>query len=164
MGFLFSEEKIEQMKRAWASEHPEPPKPPTHAERLCALARANLDAKVKDLAFAAERSPGWVRRTLKQAGIVLIKPPKKSRLKLKASASCSACGHPLGGKLAMSMRQQTHCIGGIRHGHWSNPSSYVCDKRHCLSFDFDAEGKPVACECSDFVAPQQEQTERDVKP
>jgi hypothetical protein len=163
MGFLYSEEKIEQMKRDWAAEHPEPPKPPTHAERLCALARANLTAKVKDLAFAAERSPAWVSRTLKNAGIVLIKPPKKHRLRIKSSTPCAACGHVKGGRRAISMREQTHCVGGIRHLHWSNPASYVCTTRHCLSFDYDAEGKPVACVCDDFVLPQPE-TEGEAKP
>jgi hypothetical protein len=156
MGSLFTPEEIAEMRAKWAAEHPEPPKPPTHAERLCALARANLNAKVKDLAFAAERSPAWVRRTLKQAGITLIKPPKKRRLRIKASTPCAACGHPLGGKLAISMRQQTHCTGNVRHGHWSNENSYICDKKHCVSFNYDAEGKPVACPCDDFVAPQLE--------
>jgi hypothetical protein len=160
MGFLFSEEKIEQMKRDWEAQHPEPPRPPTHAERLCALARANLSAKVRDLAFAAERSPSWVRRTLKNAGVVLIKPQKKSRLRIKASTPCAACGHPRGGKLATSRREQTHCVGGVRHLHWSNPASYVCTTRHCMSFNYDTNGQPVACECPDFVLPQPEQPEK----
>jgi hypothetical protein len=157
MGSLYSDEEIERMRARYAAEHPEPPKPPTHAERLCAFARANLNAKVRDLAFATERSPAWVRRVLKQNGITLIKPPKRQRLRIKASTPCAACGHVKGGRRAISMREQSHCVGNVRHLHWSNPASYVCTTRHCLSFDYDAEGKPVACICSDFVLPQPEQ-------
>jgi hypothetical protein len=164
MGFLFPEEEIAEMKRKWAAEHPEPPKPPTHAEILCRIAREDPTLTVATLADAAERSPAWVRRVLRQNGIVLIKPQKKRRLRIKASTPCAACGHPRGGKLAMSMRQQTHCVSGIRHGHWSNENSYVCTTRHCLSFNYDAEGKPVACPCDDFVLTQPEQTKGDVKP
>ncbi len=161
MGSLFTAEKIEAMREKYEREHPAPETP---AEALCRVARANLDAKVKDLAFAAERSPAWARRVLRQAGIVLIKPPKKRRLKLKASTPCSACGHPRGGKLAISMRQQTHCTGNVRHLHWSNQNSYVCTTRHCMSFDFDNNGQPVACVCPDFVPPLPEQVEGEGKP
>ena len=145
MGFLYSDEKIAQMKAAWAAAHPEPPKPPTHAERLCELARANATARVKDLAFAAERSTGWVRRVLKQNNVVLIKPPKK--LKIKASTLCQ-CGHPRGGLQRIYAGLPSHCTGGVRHLHWSNPASYTCNTRHCL-----VEG----CGCVDFVSqPKQE--------
>ncbi len=160
MGFLYSDEKIAQMKAEWAADHPEPPKPPTHAERLCELARANPNAKVKDLAFAAERSTGWVRKILRQNNITLVKPPKKPRLRIKASTLCHACGHPKGGRRALSQREQSHCLGHVRHLHWSNPNSYVCTTRHCLSFNYDDNGQPVACECPDFVVPQPEQTEK----
>lgn len=153
MATLISKKTIKALHEKYEREHPAPETP---AEALCRVARANLDAKVKDLAFAAERSPAWVCRVLKQNGIVLIKPPRKRRMKIKASTLCAACGHPRGGNLAISMREQSHCIGGIRHGHWSNPNSYVCTMRHCLSFNYDAEGKPVACACADFAAPQQE--------
>lgn len=161
MGFLYSDEEIADMKRKWAAEHPTPEAP---AEALCRVARANLDMKIKDLALASEKSCSWVRHVLRQNNIVLVKPPKKRRLRIKASTPCAACGHPLGGKLAISRREQTHCIGNVRHGHWSNPNSYICTTRHCMSFDYDAEGKPVPCPCDDFVLPQTEQTKGDMKP
>jgi hypothetical protein len=160
MPSLIPEEDLQRAREKYAREHPAPP---THAEILCRVAREDLSLTVAQLADAAERSRSWVRRTLKQNGIVLIKPPKKRRIRVKCGALCAACGHPLGGRLAMNMRQQTHCIGNIRHLHWSNPNSYVCDKRHCLSFNYDAEGKPVACECPDFVAPAEVQTQMELR-
>jgi hypothetical protein len=74
MAYLIPESRIQALREKYEREHPTPP---THAERLCALARENLNASVKDLAHAAERSPAWVRRILRQNGITLIKPVKK---------------------------------------------------------------------------------------
>jgi hypothetical protein len=147
MGFLYSDEEMKQMRADWAREHPEPP---SHAEKLVALVRANPTAKVKDLAFAAGRSPAWVRRVMKQNGIVLIKPPKKPRVKAKATTLCARCNHPRGGRRAISYCLPSHCVLGTRHGHWSNVASYTCSTRHCL-----VEG----CGCPDFV-PQPEQAEK----
>jgi hypothetical protein len=153
MATLIPEAELQRACEKYEREHPVPP---THAERLCELARANLDAKVKDLAFAADRSPGWVRRILRLNGIVLLKPAKKRRVKVKSNTLCGMCGHPRGGPRARGLGLPSHCTPGTTHGHWSNPAAYVCDKRHCLAFNF-VDGKQVACGCPDFVAPQAEQ-------
>jgi hypothetical protein len=50
------------------------PKTKTRAEILCEIATEDPTVTVAELATAAERSPTWVRKHLRAAGIVLVKP------------------------------------------------------------------------------------------
>jgi transposase len=62
--------------------------PKTRAEKcegdrrtLLEVVRDFPDATVAELATAAERSPSWVRKHLRAAGISLTKPPRQKRQK-----------------------------------------------------------------------------------
>jgi hypothetical protein len=156
MSFLIPEEEIRTLQEKYEREHRTP------AQILVRVARDPefAGATVAELATAAERSQSWVRRTLKAAGIVPVKPPRRQRLRIKAGTLCAMCGHPRGGVKAITLRLASHCIPGTQHGHWSNPATYVCDKRHCLSFNF-VDGKAVPCGCPDFVPPQRERVKHD---
>jgi hypothetical protein len=137
MATLIPEETIEALREKYEREHPAPETP---AEALCRVARANPDASLADLSFAAERSEAWVRKTLKAAGIVLVKPQRQRRMKVKPSTTCAHCGHPRGSDRARSFHRPAHCVTGTRHGHWSNPAAYNCTAAHCL-----------VCDCPEFV-------------
>jgi predicted HTH transcriptional regulator len=49
-------------------------RPKTRAEILCEIVREDPTVTIAELAEAADRSASWVRRTLRQAGIVLARP------------------------------------------------------------------------------------------
>jgi len=66
-------------KRRYLAEQAEP-KTKTKAEILIEVVHDYPDATVAVLAEAAERSPSWVRRTLKAAGVTLAKPVRQKRL------------------------------------------------------------------------------------
>jgi len=147
---LIPEEDLQRAREKYLRENPVPP---THAEILCRIAREDPTLTVAQLADAAERSRSWVRKVLRQNGIVLIKPAKKHRVKIKASTLCGMCGHPRGGARAITFGLPSHCVPGTQHGHWSNPATYICDKRHCRAFNL-VDGKAIPCGCPDFVPPQ----------
>jgi hypothetical protein len=87
----------------------------------------------------------WVRKVLKNAGVVFRK--KQPRPKVLASTEGARCGHAKGGPRALSLHQDSHCVGGWIHipGHWSNPGSrYICESPHCTVDN---------CDCKGFVRP-----------
>jgi hypothetical protein len=76
---------IEELARAQAHylERQEQPRPKAKAEILAEICREDPTCTVAELATAAERSKSWVRRTLKQAGIVLAKPVRRKKAEVQ---------------------------------------------------------------------------------
>jgi hypothetical protein len=88
MGSLIPEAELQAARERYLREHPVPP---SRAEILCEVAREDPSLTVAELASAADRSPAWVRRILKQAGIVLNKPVGQRRSRGNQSAKCADC-------------------------------------------------------------------------
>jgi hypothetical protein len=74
---LFEPEELARAHARYMQEHA--PQTKTKAECLLEAVADFPDATVQELAKAAERSPSWVRRTLKAAGIVLVKPTRRKK-------------------------------------------------------------------------------------
>lgn len=55
------------------------PKPKTRAEILVEVAQEFAPCTAEELAEAASRSPRWVRKHLRAAGIVLAKPVRRRK-------------------------------------------------------------------------------------
>jgi hypothetical protein len=53
------------------------PRPKTRADILIEIVREDSTCTVAELAEAAERSPSWVRKHLRTAGIALVKPTRR---------------------------------------------------------------------------------------
>jgi hypothetical protein len=69
----------EDLARAHAVYLAQQTRPKTRADILIEIVREDSTCTVAELATAAERSPSWVRRTLKKAGIVLVKPTRQKK-------------------------------------------------------------------------------------
>ncbi len=81
MAPLFSNQELQEMY-AHANAN-QPPRPKTRAEILVEVVAEFPDATVEELATAASRSERWVRNHLKQSGIVLPKPVRRTVQQLK---------------------------------------------------------------------------------
>jgi hypothetical protein len=140
MTFLIPEDDVQRMREEYALAHPTP------AMLLVRHFKAHPGASISELAATSGFSKGWVRKTLRLAGIELP-ARKRRRPKVLASTPCDRCHHAKGGPRALSLHQESHCVGGWIHipGHWSNPGSrYICESPHCID----------GCDCPGFVAPK----------
>jgi transposase len=79
MKTVIPEEELQVLRERYRREHP------TIAEILCQVAREDPSLTIAELAVAAERSLSWVRKTLKQAGIVLNKPVRQPSRRAQAN-------------------------------------------------------------------------------
>jgi hypothetical protein len=80
---LFEPEELAQMHADYLRTQPPPTK--THAEILIEVCREDPTLTVAELVEASGHSATWVRRTLKKAGIVLVKAPRQSRRSASAT-------------------------------------------------------------------------------
>jgi hypothetical protein len=95
---LFSPEQqqaLEAHRQCYLREHPEDRaahrwENARRARILIEVAGENPDLTVGELAEYAERSPAWVRRILKKAGIVLAKPVRPTPVKARANRIAAA--------------------------------------------------------------------------
>jgi hypothetical protein len=79
---LFEPEDLARAQARYLAQHaPQArPKTKTKAEILCEIATEDPTVTVAELATAAERSPSWVRKHLRAAGIVLAKPTRRKKV------------------------------------------------------------------------------------
>lgn len=89
---LFSIEELAHMHANYlqTQAQQQQPRPKTKAEKCESDRRVLLEVATEDptltvaeLAEAAERSPSWVRRHLKQAGITLVKPVRRKKAEVQ---------------------------------------------------------------------------------
>jgi len=82
MSDLIPPAELQLAHEKYEQEHPVPE---TKAEILVRICRSDPTYTVAELAEAAERSTSWVRRILKQAGIIPAKAPRLAKTPAKSS-------------------------------------------------------------------------------
>jgi hypothetical protein len=132
MTFLFDT----SVARAEIAAEQERTRPRSRAETLVDVVREDSSLTVAELAKASERSPAWVRKTLKAAGLTAAKPTKPARISVTSKSRCT-CGH----------EKKAHCSGGEGHGDGKG-GWYTCQSLHCL---WGWKSGPDQCSCNNFV-------------
>ena len=72
---LFEPTELESARAQYLQQHA--PQTKTRAEILCDIATEDPTCTIAELATAAERSKSWVRKHLRAAGIVRVKPVRR---------------------------------------------------------------------------------------
>jgi hypothetical protein len=155
---LFSPEETAVMHEKFHQENPTAPRSRCHQcylekqretsaaiEFVCQIVREDSTITVKELAFAVQRRPSWVRRNLKENKLSAPEAVREPILQ-RSKRPCARCGH----------LRHCHCSGLKPRLHIQNSAlgigSFICPRvRHCKGVVEQPGGQYVNCSCAHFT-------------